>query len=162
MEITIKNHKNKTIMVWKRSGVIYHDFDELYEIYIKTMNCNNCGIEFINTKNRHLDHNHETGAFRAIVCCSCNINDSYINYPNGKPTKKQINKKYYEKHKEKLLQSQKQYNIDNKEKVKLSKKKSYEANKKKIVCECGCSILTRNISNHIKTNKHIKLISTKI
>ena len=106
MEITNKYHKSKTISHWKHYGVIYHDFDELYEIYIKTMNCTHCSKEFKNTRDRHLDHDHETGAFRKIVCNKCNTRDNYLKYPNGTPTKQQSkknrDKKYYDKNKEKI------------------------------------------------------------
>ena len=78
-----KYHKNIMFNAWKRIGVIYHDFDELYEVYIKTMNCWHCNKEFTSTIDRCLDHNHETGAFRAIVCNKCNSMDSYLKYPNG-------------------------------------------------------------------------------
>tara|TARA_B110000285_G_scaffold166481_1_gene186005 strand:- start:167 stop:547 length:381 start_codon:yes stop_codon:yes gene_type:complete len=79
----VKSSKSNTINTWKQSGVIYHYFDDLYEVYIKTMNCWHCNKEFTSTRDRHLDHNHETGAFRAILCHKCNVNDSYIKYPNG-------------------------------------------------------------------------------
>jgi len=135
MEITNKYHKTDTIGSWKRAGVIYHNFDELYEIYIKTMNCMCCKKEFPNTVNRCLDHDHETGAFRKIVCRGCNNYDTYIKYPNGytKEDRKTNLKKNYQNNKQTRLQKQKQYSIDNKDKVKEQKKKYYEANKEKIL-----------------------------
>ena len=84
----VKYPKYKTIYSWKRIGVIYHNFDELYEVYIKTMNCWHCNKEFNSTFDRCLDHNHETGAFRAIVCHKCNCKDSYLKNPNGFDIKK--------------------------------------------------------------------------
>ena len=72
MEITNKYHKYITISTWKTRGVVYDDFDNLYATYINTMNCNHCSKEFKNTRDRHLDHCHETGAFRMIVCQKCN------------------------------------------------------------------------------------------
>ena len=79
----VKYPKSMTISHWKSRGVIYHDFDDLYEVYIKTMKCSHCNKEFVSTRDRCLDHNHETGSFRAIVCHKCNTKDSYIKYPNG-------------------------------------------------------------------------------
>ena len=99
MEITNKKHKTSTIYNWKRNGLIYHDFDNLYETYIKTMECTHCKKEFKNTKDRHLDHCHETGLFRKIVCQGCNVMDTYINYPDGITSKNERNKKYKEKKK---------------------------------------------------------------
>jgi len=83
MEITLKRHRCNTISNWKSRGVIYHDFDELYQTYINTMECQHCLKEFISTRDRCLDHCHITGEFRKIVCQKCNCKDSYIKYPNG-------------------------------------------------------------------------------
>ena len=46
--------------------------DELYERYINSTECELCNKEYKNTTDRHLDHDHTTGLFRNIVCCSCN------------------------------------------------------------------------------------------
>lgn len=35
--------------------------------------CAICGISFADTKNAHVDHNHETGQVRDILCSSCNM-----------------------------------------------------------------------------------------
>ena len=75
--------KSHTIYNWKQYGLIYDDYDELYDIYIKTMNCGHCNKEFTKSNRRCMDHDHNTGMFRNIVCNRCNIHDSYIKYPNG-------------------------------------------------------------------------------
>ena len=42
------------------------------------MKCSHCDKEFKNSRDRNLDHDHETGLFRAIVCHRCNVRDFYI------------------------------------------------------------------------------------
>ena len=141
MEITnTKRHKTITIYNWKRNGLIYHDFDNLYETYIKTMECTHCKKEFKNTKDRHLDHCHETGLLRKIVCQGCNVNDTYIRYPNGVPSKLELDKISYHKNKHK-----------HEEKVR-------EKRREKITCECGCVFRRDSKSKHEKTKKHTRLM----
>ena len=79
--------KYNTIYNWKKSGLIYDDYDELYETYIKTMQCGHCQTEFTKNNCRCLDHDHTTGLFRKIVCNRCNVWDSYIKNPRGHANK---------------------------------------------------------------------------
>tara|TARA_R110002126_G_C10096803_1_gene465688 strand:- start:102 stop:488 length:387 start_codon:yes stop_codon:yes gene_type:complete len=71
--------KSNRISKWKSSGVIHNDFNELYEKYITTELCELCScvltVDKINTSTtRCLDHCHETGQFRNVLCMNCNIN----------------------------------------------------------------------------------------
>jgi len=126
-----KEQKRCSIKQWKKIGVIYHNFDELYEVYIKTMNCEHCGKKFPNKFDRCLDHDHETGTFRKIVCRGCNSSDRYIKYPNG-------------------------YNIKEYEKMyRKNKEERKEKQKEKITCECGSTIKRAGKSHHKKTLKHM-------
>ena len=76
-----KNYNNTTqgkkvyaISRWKRRGVICDDYFSLYDKYINTNNCDECNIEFDNGRFRRcLDHNHETGLFRNVLCNTCNV-----------------------------------------------------------------------------------------
>lgn len=73
-----KGKKSRRIKDWKRIGVICSDFDSLYQKYIDTKNCEECKREFGQWGDgsgsfRCLDHNHESGQFRNIICCSCNV-----------------------------------------------------------------------------------------
>jgi len=142
-----KYHKNITIYRWKSYGVIYHDFDDLYEVYIKTMNCSHCNKEFTSTSERQLDHNHETGAFRAIVCRACNLNDSYIKYPNGFDVKK-YKKDYEQRTRERDREYYKHYKQEyyNKRKNEL---------KEKITCLCGMIIARGSMNDHLKKSRHL-------
>jgi hypothetical protein len=83
MDIYSKEQKRICIKNWKIKGLIYDDYDDLFEVYRKTLNCQHCNKEFKNKLDRHLDHCHETGLFRKIVCRTCNSNDFYINHPDG-------------------------------------------------------------------------------
>ena len=75
---TERGIKSYRIDKWKRRGVICENFDNLYDYVINCKNCENCDIEL--TVDRHntattrcLDHCHETGEFRDVLCHSCNI-----------------------------------------------------------------------------------------
>tara|TARA_R110002020_G_scaffold3189_1_gene14590 strand:- start:108 stop:446 length:339 start_codon:yes stop_codon:yes gene_type:complete len=69
--------KSGRINNWKRRGV-KGDLNELYEIYIGTLKCQCCEYIFTCDKNKCLDHNHETGEFRKILCRNCNNFDKFL------------------------------------------------------------------------------------
>ena len=127
-----QSSKCKTIYNWKLYGLIYDDYDELYDIYIKTMECQHCNKEFKNSQDRCMDHDHNTGLFRKIVCKACNVCDSYIKYPNGYDIKEVL----------------KQYHQDNKETINQKRGQ-------KITCICGSVISKGHIARHQKTQKHL-------
>ena len=83
-EIVAKNkEKNPHIVFkakWKYRGVIWKDNEEymnIWERYISTTNCDFCNIKFDNNKStltlKCLDHCHDTGKFRNIICSRCNL-----------------------------------------------------------------------------------------
>ena len=129
MEINRKYHKTNTICSWKRSGLINDNLEEIYETYINTTECNHCGKVFETTKDRHLDHCHETGLFRKIVCRSCNNHDTYINYPAGVPSEQERKKKYRENNKEKI----KEYTVKNRDKIREQQRKKYQEKKQLLI-----------------------------
>ena len=69
-----KNHKSSKRKDWKKLGIKIDedDFDYVYNEYIHATNCDLCNKLFLNTIDRCLDHNHETGEIRNIVCNKCN------------------------------------------------------------------------------------------
>jgi hypothetical protein len=73
---TEKGKKVGRVSHWKQRGVI-GDYDELYEIYLNTNECNACKCTFTDTNKKCLDHDHETGEFRQILCDNCNIQDRW-------------------------------------------------------------------------------------
>jgi len=74
---TEKGKKTRRIGDWKRIGVIHQNFDGLYEKFINTEHCELCSVKLTEDKRttkttRCLDHCHETGEFRNVLCHSCN------------------------------------------------------------------------------------------
>tara|TARA_R110001632_G_scaffold192644_1_gene313477 strand:- start:1251 stop:1736 length:486 start_codon:yes stop_codon:yes gene_type:complete len=157
-----KSHKYDTIYNWKNSGVKYDDFESLYLTYINTMECQHCHKVFKNNTDRCLDHCHETGKFRKIVCRACNIHDNYIRFPDGVPSKNERVKIYRDNNKDKESERHKIYRHDNKDKIKEADKIYRDANKdkltEKIKCDCGGKYIHTNKARHFKTKKHLAFI----
>ena len=74
---TEKGKKVRKINTWKFIGVISDDYDELYDKYINATECELCKTPIIEGRGligkKCLDHNHETGEFRNILCGHCNV-----------------------------------------------------------------------------------------
>ena len=72
---TPEGKKRTTFADWKFHGLI-GDYDTIYQRYITTTNCDICGHlltkEKLGGRQKHMDHNHETGEFRNVVCQKCN------------------------------------------------------------------------------------------
>jgi len=70
-----KNHKSITLWSWKTQRRLKETdefIEELYNKYIHATHCELCNKEFKSTKDRQMEHCHETGIFRNIVCNKCN------------------------------------------------------------------------------------------
>ena len=80
---TPKRIEGSRISNWKKYGVKlpddYPDWSIFYdEEYMKTTHCEECLVELTEDKRntpttKVLDHNHQTGEFRNIICHACNI-----------------------------------------------------------------------------------------
>ena len=91
-----------------------------------------------------------------------NKNNSYMSIEDKKEYKRlnQLNRD-----KDKKQAEHKKYVENNKERVLENNNKSYHNNKYKyhinIICDCGCEIVKSNLNRHLKSKKHIKLMSEK-
>lgn len=87
--------KSARITCWKQMGVISDDYNVLYEKWKSTTHCEECNIELVEgNEGKHkktLDHDHKTGAFRNIICCSCNVKRGNDDRGVVKQTKAQYN-----------------------------------------------------------------------
>ena len=75
---TPAGRKGSCIRQWKSRGVIHNDFDELYEKYINTELCESCNCILTTDKKttstrKCLDHCHDSGLFRNVICNGCNV-----------------------------------------------------------------------------------------
>ena len=76
---TPQGKKMKKISSWKSLGLILplDWYSILYDYYINTHHCEVCNNKFKSKRDRHMDHCHETGEFRWILCCNCNVHDNW-------------------------------------------------------------------------------------
>ena len=74
---TEQGKRSYRIRKWRHRGIVCENFDNLYDYYINCKDCEHCGIELTVDKRstpttRCLDHCHESGMFRDVLCHSCN------------------------------------------------------------------------------------------
>jgi len=71
--------KSNTICNWKTKGLI-GDYEAIYDRYINTNNCDLCNILLCEGRKggnkKCMEHDHNTGEFRNVVCHACNMNKS--------------------------------------------------------------------------------------
>ena len=77
---TPEGKKLRKIADWKHHGLIEtedYTYEELYESYLHHTNCEVCDVKLTigdrSATMKCMDHDHETGIFRNILCNVCNI-----------------------------------------------------------------------------------------
>ena len=78
-----QSKKSNNISSWKGWGIISDDWDKTYDYYINTHYCEYCDEAFINSKDRHLDHDHSIKDdlnIRGVLCSKCNFKDVLKDY----------------------------------------------------------------------------------
>jgi len=73
-----KGHKATKKYQWRKMGLITDNFDEIYNRYIYSSQCEKCETPYKNSRDRHMDHCHINGEFRNILCKKCNTMDRQI------------------------------------------------------------------------------------
>jgi hypothetical protein len=73
---TSQGQKSAKISSWRAMGVKEDNFEKLYKLYNDTTHCDKCNCELVTTMSspnrKMLDHCHQTGLFRNILCGACN------------------------------------------------------------------------------------------
>tara|TARA_R110000765_G_scaffold180868_1_gene286786 strand:- start:29 stop:439 length:411 start_codon:yes stop_codon:yes gene_type:complete len=79
---TPEGKKSDTISNWKIYGLklFGYTYDEVYEYYLDCDNCEVCNKDIsMGGHQKNMDHCHDTGIFRWILCSSCNTYDNWMN-----------------------------------------------------------------------------------
>jgi len=69
---------------WKQRGLVCdtpEDYLTIYYHWLASTHCEKCPKEFDNTKHndKNMDHDHNTGLYRNILCNRCNTNNKVTN-----------------------------------------------------------------------------------
>ena len=93
----------------------------------------------------------KTGYERRQEICRC-----YVEKNRDKIAERM--KTYRESHQEKIIEQNRSYKACNRDKI-LEQRKSYQS--RKITCECGCDVARNDLSKHLQTLKHLRLVEQK-
>lgn len=81
---TLKGQKADKIGKWRSDLKIKlrpdEDWDSVYLTWLLTENCMFCDKDITDRKFKCLDHNHETGFIRGVICKKCNHHTNEVKY----------------------------------------------------------------------------------
>tara|TARA_R110002167_G_scaffold18294_3_gene68783 strand:- start:2866 stop:3327 length:462 start_codon:yes stop_codon:yes gene_type:complete len=78
IKYALDNPNKMVIARWKFRGIIWDDYDIIYDLYINATICDYCSKEFKNSLDRCCDHNHaitDANNIRGFLCQVCNVKD---------------------------------------------------------------------------------------
>ena len=73
---TDEGRKNTRKASWKHHGLIWESEDEyndIYNRYLNSLRCEKCSCEYTENNKKCMDHDHNTGKFRNVLCIACNV-----------------------------------------------------------------------------------------
>ncbi len=75
---TPSGKKSNAIRKWRHRGIIFYDYDLLYDIYTHTTHCDECEclLNQCDRSRKCVDHDHsitDDENVRNILCLSCNV-----------------------------------------------------------------------------------------
>jgi TPP-dependent indolepyruvate ferredoxin oxidoreductase alpha subunit len=101
--------KSARITKMKQTGIISDNYETLYEKFKNATHCEDCNVELVGgmrgANKKCTDHDHKTGAFRAIVCNTCNVKRAIVDnniVAMTEKQKKEKHKAYYQANKERI------------------------------------------------------------
>tara|TARA_R110000796_G_scaffold25106_3_gene71169 strand:- start:355 stop:804 length:450 start_codon:yes stop_codon:yes gene_type:complete len=73
------SHQCYSVKNWKKYGLVCRESETYKDIYYHVMSVNNCELCNVTFSDdykhqRSMDHDHETGYFRKVLCRACNAN----------------------------------------------------------------------------------------
>ena len=157
---------NQPIYTFKREHGGFSSFEVVPKLHL----CLNNKIQLVIAEQTEIDkYNNLKNCKKAYLNDEEREHYKKDYYEENKEKLLEQQKDYYEENKEKLLEQKKDWYEENKEKIAEKQKEYREANKEKIAlqrkikvtCECGCEVQKICINQHIKSSKHLLLMTDK-